>query len=179
MFSSDKFAHLEKFWYFRLAKIISIFTIVAIWLWGLVWIVVYFCFNPYLYVSQGNSYIRENFYILDDTAEDIAEIKFYQMRHELAPIRQNGFRSSQIIIAERAQNYENLKFLKIFVAILVWTGAIFLALILLGNIANYVIFGNKQKTSTKNISENKSEDSDEKAENSEEIILLENPKNQK
>lgn len=159
------YKNLESYWQWRLAKILGIIIIAMIWVCGVFHIWLYFSFNPYQYAYYGRDYIRNNIIWQYADMNEIIDIKDYQMRQELGKLTRND--NIATILTERASNYESLKYLKIFVAILVYSGAIILALILLSRIVSYVIHGN-----SKNFYETKKENEEEK-----EIVIYNNPEN--
>ncbi len=142
MFNNAIYKNLEKYWQWRLAKIIAFFIVITIWIIGTFHIWLYFSFNPYKYAYYGNDYVRANIFWGYEDTRDIARFKMRHMENEFNSLQASD--NLVTILRERANNYESLKYLKMLVAILIYTGAIVLALILLSRIVEYIVQGNKQ-----------------------------------
>lgn len=146
MFEFVKEKNLENHWQWRLAKVIGIFLIVCVWIRGVLCIWAYFSFNPYTYALSQEKTIIWN----SHTGKNIARSKMANIRAELSNVPNNQMYT---VLSERAKSYETLKYLKIFVAILVFTGLIVLALSIVSRVVEYVIYGKKSQENLAKISQ--------------------------
>lgn len=141
---------LEKFWQWRLSKIIGTILLITLWVWASLGIIAYFSFNPYKYLLSGNGHSHQSYLAELYDIDDIARFKIFAVHSELRNLPENA--DIKTVVSERAAAYDNLKYLKMILGVLIVTGAITLLTLLLLRIVEYTVYGDDyvQKNPKKN-----------------------------